>query len=83
MPSSQSQHRRMATRTSQKSIDDIINFRDMLELFRLLQIDNNDDYLDLQEMKKTAKQKIQEQSSGSGQYSNGITVILIATLFAA
>ena len=55
----------------------------MLELFRLLQIDNNDDYLDLQEMKKTAKQKIQEQSSGSGQYSNGITVILIATLFAA
>jgi hypothetical protein len=71
----------MATKTPQKSIDDITGFEELLELFRLLHIDHNKENLNLNEMKKTAKEKIQEQSSGSGQHSNGTTVILIATLF--
>jgi hypothetical protein len=70
----------MATKTPQKNIDDIADVTEMVELFKLLHIDHNRENLNLKEMKKKAKAKIQEQSSGSGQYSNGTTVIIFATL---
>ena len=59
-----------------KNIDDIKNFKEMLALFELLGLPFDSENLNLAEMKKEAKAKIEEQSSGSGQYSNGTTVIL-------
>ncbi|XP_028400785.1 uncharacterized protein LOC114523922 [Dendronephthya gigantea] len=45
----------------------------MMELFKLLHIEYDPQKLVLSEMKETAKKEIEEQSSGSGKYSNGIT----------
>jgi hypothetical protein len=48
----------------------------MLEIFRLLGLHPDSETLSLSQMKEEAKAKIQEQSSGGGQYFNGTTVIL-------
>jgi hypothetical protein len=48
----------------------------MLKLFKLLNLPSDPENLNLAQMKKEAKAEIQAQSSGSGQYSNGTTVIL-------
>jgi hypothetical protein len=45
----------------------------MIEVFKLLHIDFGEENLNLKEMKKKAKEKIQEQSS------NGITVSILQT----
>ena len=59
-----------------KKIDDIKKIKEMLTLFELLGLPDDSENLDLAQMKKDAKAKIEEQSSGSGQYSNGTTVSL-------
>ena len=46
----------------------------MLEVFKLLHIKHDMKKCDLEEMKKTVKEEIEEQSSGSGKYLNGTTV---------
>ena len=58
-----------------KNIDDIKDFDEMMKVRKLLHLDlGNAEHLILTEMKEKAKKKIEEQSSGSGQYSNGTTV---------
>ena len=64
----------MLRKTPKKNIDDIQDIRQMLELFGLLHIEHDPNKLDLSEMKETAKKVIEDQSSGSGKYSNGTTV---------
>ena len=65
----------MATEMPPKDIDDIKNFEEMMKMRKLLHLDlGNAENLNLTEMKEKAKKKIEEQSSGSGQYSNGTTV---------
>ena len=65
----------MATEMPPKNIDDIKDFDEMMKGRKLLPLDlSNAENLNLTEMKEKAKKKIEEQSSGSGQYSNGTTV---------
>ncbi len=57
-----------------KDIDNIEDVKELFGLFELLHLPLDPEKIDLKEMKKEAKKKIKEQSSGSGQYSNGTTV---------
>ena len=63
-------------RTPKKNVDDIQDFGEMIELFKLLHIKYDTKILNFSEMNRTAKKVIEEQSSGRGKYSNGTTVIL-------
>ena len=53
----------MATAVPQKNIDEIKSAMEMIEVFKLLHIDYDEENLILKEMKKKAKEKIKEQSS--------------------
>ena len=72
----------MATKMPPKNIDDIKDVKKMMELFELLDLAHDPENLNLTPMKKEAKNKIKEQSSGSGQYSNGTTVTYFLLLSA-
>jgi hypothetical protein len=51
--------------------------KEMFDLFELLNLSTDSEDLNLGQMKKEAKAKIKEQSSESGRYSDGTTVILL------
>ena len=72
--------RREATKSTKplKNIDDIKSFREMLALFELLSLPFDPESLNLAQMKKEAKAKIEEQSSARAQYSNGTTGFIIS-----
>jgi hypothetical protein len=53
----------MATAVPQKNIDEIKSIREMIDVFRLLHINFDEENLNLKEMKKKAKEKMKEQSS--------------------
>ena len=67
----------MKSKVPEKNIDDIDDVVKMAEIFNLLKIEYDRNSLNLREMKKKAKEVIEEQSSGRGKYSNGRTVISI------
>ena len=67
----------MQNKTPEKNIDDIDDVVKMVEIFKLLKIEYDRNSLNLKKMKKKAKEVIEEQSSGSGKYSNGTTVLSI------
>ncbi|XP_028400784.1 uncharacterized protein LOC114523921 [Dendronephthya gigantea] len=56
-----------------KNVGDIEDVFEMVELFKLLHIKHDRKKLDLEEMLKTVKKELKEQSSCSGKYSNGTT----------
>ena len=56
-------HASMATAVPQKNIDEIKSIREMIDVFRLLHINFDEENLNLKEMKKKAKEKMKEQSS--------------------
>ena len=52
----------MAAKMPQKNIDDVEDIMEMIEIFELLRIDRDKKNANLEEMKKKAKEKIEEQS---------------------
>ncbi|XP_028400623.1 dual serine/threonine and tyrosine protein kinase-like [Dendronephthya gigantea] len=71
--SRRSRRRTTTKKAPKKNVDDIQDVFTMFEVFKLLHIKHDPQKCDLIEMKKTAKKEIEEQSSGSGKYSNGTT----------
>ncbi|XP_028400626.1 dual serine/threonine and tyrosine protein kinase-like [Dendronephthya gigantea] len=64
---------KIKSKMPEKSIDDVDDVMEMAEIFKLLKIDYDRRKLNLEKMKKQAKEVLEEQSSGSGKYLKGTT----------